>query len=84
MFISIFRNNTILLLIQFVVVETARPRIIDEGDIILKVTGSTICGSDLHLFHGMSSMLAVNGVSLDVLMRYLLSIYRGHPRSPER
>lgn len=33
------------------VVETARPEIIDEGDVILKVTGSTICGSDLHLFH---------------------------------
>jgi len=33
------------------VVETARPKIIDEGDVILKVTGSTICGSDLHLFH---------------------------------
>ncbi|CAL5869153.1 uncharacterized protein PFLUO_LOCUS3381 [Penicillium psychrofluorescens] len=34
------------------VVDTARPKIIDEGDVILKVTGSTICGSDLHLFHG--------------------------------
>ncbi|CAL5865796.1 uncharacterized protein PFLUO_LOCUS2 [Penicillium psychrofluorescens] len=33
------------------IVETARPKIIDEGDVILKVTGSTICGSDLHLFH---------------------------------
>jgi threonine dehydrogenase-like Zn-dependent dehydrogenase len=35
-------------------VDTARPKIIDEGDVILRVTGSTICGSDLHLFHGMS------------------------------
>ncbi|KAJ5865863.1 hypothetical protein N7534_000416 [Penicillium rubens] len=33
------------------VVETACPKIIDEGDVILKVTGSTICGSDLHLLH---------------------------------
>lgn len=33
------------------VVETARPKIIDKGDVILKVTGSTICGSDLHLLH---------------------------------
>lgn len=33
------------------VVDTARPKIIDEGDVILKVTGSTICGSDLHLLH---------------------------------
>lgn len=41
------------LLIQFVIVETACPKIIDEGDVILKVTGSTICGSDLHLLHSM-------------------------------
>ncbi|KAJ5904017.1 hypothetical protein N7504_006400 [Penicillium tannophilum] len=34
------------------IVETACPKIIDEGDVILKVTGSTICGSDLHLLHG--------------------------------
>ncbi|CAI7594083.1 unnamed protein product [Penicillium pancosmium] len=33
------------------VVETACPTIIDKGDVILRVTGSTICGSDLHLFH---------------------------------
>jgi threonine dehydrogenase-like Zn-dependent dehydrogenase len=39
---------------HLVIVDTARPKIIDEGDVILKVTGSTICGSDLHLFHGMS------------------------------
>ncbi|KAJ6060304.1 uncharacterized protein N7446_001011 [Penicillium canescens] len=37
--------------VKFFIVETARPKIIDEGDVILKVTGSTICGSDLHLFH---------------------------------
>lgn len=34
-------------------VETAIPKIIDPGDAIVKVTGSTICGSDLHLYHGM-------------------------------
>ncbi|OQD74970.1 hypothetical protein PENDEC_c009G00004 [Penicillium decumbens] len=33
------------------VVETAAPTIIDNGDVIVKVTGSTICGSDLHLYH---------------------------------
>ncbi|EAL87115.1 glutathione-dependent formaldehyde dehydrogenase [Aspergillus fumigatus] len=33
-------------------VETAIPKIIDPGDAIVKVTGSTICGSDLHLYHG--------------------------------
>lgn len=45
--------NSIFLLIQFAIVETGCPKIINEGDVILKVTGSTICGSDLHLFHGM-------------------------------
>ena len=34
-------------------VETARPTIVDDEDVILKVTGSTICGSDLHLLHCM-------------------------------
>jgi hypothetical protein len=48
--------NSIFLLIRFAIVETARPKIIDEGDVILKVTGSTICGSDLHLLHGMSGL----------------------------
>lgn len=32
--------------------ETPKPKIIDDKDIIVKVTGSTICGSDLHLYHG--------------------------------
>jgi hypothetical protein len=35
-------------------VDTARPKIIDDTDVIIKVTGSTICGSDLHLYHGIS------------------------------
>ncbi|OKL64150.1 hypothetical protein UA08_00335 [Talaromyces atroroseus] len=33
-------------------VETAKPKIIDDTDVIIKITGSTICGSDLHLYHG--------------------------------
>ncbi|KAF8471214.1 alcohol dehydrogenase [Kalaharituber pfeilii] len=33
-------------------VETNKPKIVDGGDVILKVTGSSICGSDLHLYHG--------------------------------
>lgn len=32
--------------------ETARPTVVDAGDVIIRVTGSTICGSDLHLLHG--------------------------------
>ena len=32
--------------------DTHKPAIIEPTDIIVKTTGSTICGSDLHLFHG--------------------------------
>ncbi|KAL9114776.1 MAG: hypothetical protein Q9227_001456 [Pyrenula ochraceoflavens] len=28
------------------------PKIIEKDDVIVKVTGSTVCGSDLHLLHG--------------------------------
>ena len=34
------------------VVDTAKPKILEDRDVILKVTGSTVCGSDLHLLHG--------------------------------
>ncbi|KAJ4287486.1 hypothetical protein N0V88_007585 [Collariella sp. IMI 366227] len=34
------------------VVDTPKPKIIEDGDVILKVTGTTVCGSDLHLLHG--------------------------------
>lgn len=33
-------------------VDAPIPEITQDGDIILRVTGTTICGSDLHLFHG--------------------------------
>jgi threonine dehydrogenase-like Zn-dependent dehydrogenase len=34
------------------VIEAAKPKIVEDKDVILKVTGSTVCGSDLHLLHG--------------------------------
>lgn len=34
------------------VIETNKPARIEDTDVIVKVTGSTICGSDLHLLHG--------------------------------
>ncbi|OAP64657.1 hypothetical protein AYL99_00629 [Fonsecaea erecta] len=34
------------------VVETFKPAKIEDTDVIVKVTGSTVCGSDLHLYHG--------------------------------
>lgn len=34
------------------VVDVPKPKIIEDRDVILKVTGTTVCGSDLHLLHG--------------------------------
>ncbi|PLB43142.1 threonine dehydrogenase [Aspergillus steynii IBT 23096] len=39
------------------VVEMPKPRVINESDVIVKITGSTICGSDLHLYHGVIPQL---------------------------
>ena len=33
-------------------VDAPVPDITEPDDVILKVTGTTICGSDLHLYHG--------------------------------
>ncbi|KAL4804070.1 chaperonin 10-like protein [Aspergillus unguis] len=33
-------------------VKMPKPRVIDADDVVIKVTGSTVCGSDLHLYHG--------------------------------
>ncbi|KAF9731043.1 hypothetical protein PMIN06_003628 [Paraphaeosphaeria minitans] len=33
-------------------IEASKPRIMEPKDVILKITGSTVCGSDLHLLHG--------------------------------
>jgi threonine dehydrogenase-like Zn-dependent dehydrogenase len=32
--------------------DVPKPRVVEDRDVILKVTGSTVCGSDLHLLHG--------------------------------
>jgi len=32
--------------------EVPKPRVVEDRDVVLKVTGSTVCGSDLHLLHG--------------------------------
>jgi D-arabinose 1-dehydrogenase-like Zn-dependent alcohol dehydrogenase len=33
-------------------IECPKPKIMEPRDVILKITGSTVCGSDLHLLHG--------------------------------
>lgn len=40
------------------VLEVPRPKIVEDGDVILKVTGTTVCGSDLHLLDGSVVQLA--------------------------
>ncbi|ATY67142.1 S-(hydroxymethyl)glutathione dehydrogenase [Cordyceps militaris] len=37
---------------QVKIVDTPKPKLVEDRDVILKVTGSTVCGSDLHLLHG--------------------------------
>jgi threonine dehydrogenase-like Zn-dependent dehydrogenase len=32
--------------------DVPKPRLVESRDVLLKVTGSTVCGSDLHLLHG--------------------------------
>lgn len=34
------------------IIEVPRPRIMEPRDVIVRITGSTVCGSDLHLLHG--------------------------------
>ena len=33
-------------------IECPKPKVMEPRDVIVKVTGSTVCGSDLHLLHG--------------------------------
>ena len=41
------------------------PDITEPDDVVLKVTGTTICGSDLHLYHG--EVMTMQKVSLKKL-----------------
>ncbi|KAK5994867.1 Zinc-type alcohol dehydrogenase-like protein [Cladobotryum mycophilum] len=38
--------------------DVAKPKILEEHDVIMKVTGATVCGSDLHLLHGTVAQLS--------------------------
>ncbi|EHK41471.1 uncharacterized protein TrAtP1_004956 [Trichoderma atroviride] len=40
------------------IADVPKPQILEDTDVILKVTGSTVCGSDLHLYHGVVVQLA--------------------------
>jgi threonine dehydrogenase-like Zn-dependent dehydrogenase len=34
------------------IIEAPEPKVMEDHDVVVKVTGSTVCGSDLHLLHG--------------------------------
>lgn len=34
------------------IIDAPKPKVMEPRDVIVKVTGSTVCGSDLHLLHG--------------------------------
>jgi S-(hydroxymethyl)glutathione dehydrogenase/alcohol dehydrogenase len=48
---------------ELVVEEVPDPKIKDPGEMIIRVTSSAICGTDLHLYHGLMSQLT-DGVIL--------------------
>ena len=42
--------------------DVPKPKILEDRDVILKVTGSTVCGSDLHLLHGSVVQLSAGDI----------------------
>lgn len=44
------------------VVTMPKPKLVEPGDVILRVTGTTVCGSDLHLLHGAVLQMQVDDV----------------------
>ncbi|KAJ9156019.1 Alcohol dehydrogenase GroES-like domain-containing protein [Pleurostoma richardsiae] len=44
------------------VIDLPKPKILEPKDVILKVTGSTVCGSDLHLLHGAIVQMKPNDI----------------------
>lgn len=44
------------------ILDVPQPKILESKDVILKVTGSTVCGSDLHLLHGVVPEMAKHDV----------------------
>ncbi len=56
------------------IVDAPIPEITEPDDVILKVTGTTICGSDLHLYHGEIVALQKGDIlGHEVRRRFLIS-----------
>ncbi|KAL1956175.1 hypothetical protein VTO42DRAFT_7610 [Malbranchea cinnamomea] len=43
-------------------VDAPKPGIIEDSDVILRVTGTTVCGSDLHLYNGVIPQLQTGDI----------------------
>jgi threonine dehydrogenase-like Zn-dependent dehydrogenase len=41
--------------------DVADPKIVDPGDVVLRITTSAVCGSDLHQYHGRGGALVQTG-----------------------
>ena len=44
------------------VIDVPKPAVAEPRDVLVRVTGSTVCGSDLHLLHGVILQLAKGDV----------------------
>lgn len=60
-------------------IECPKPKVIEDRDVILKITGSTVCGSDLHLLHG-SVIELEKGACWRVSSLAILANTSAHPR----
>src|SRR2546425_11269146 len=41
--------------------DVAEPKVVDPNDVVLKITTSAVCGSDLHQYHGRGGALVQTG-----------------------
>jgi alcohol dehydrogenase len=41
--------------------DVAEPKVVDPTDVVLKITTSAVCGSDLHQYHGRGGALVQTG-----------------------
>ena len=43
--------------------DVADPKIVDPSDVVLRITTSAVCGSDLHQYHGRGGALVQTGTT---------------------
>ena len=46
--------------------DVAEPKVVDPTDVVLKITTSAVCGSDLHQYHGRGGALVQTGAVMGV------------------